>query len=32
MSVIVEDGIKRMYQNQQDRLYYLALYNEFFTM
>jgi pyruvate dehydrogenase E1 component len=28
IAVIVQDGIKRMYENQEDRFYYLTIYNE----
>ena len=28
IAVIVQDGIRRMYQEQEDRFYYLTLYNE----
>jgi pyruvate dehydrogenase E1 component len=28
VAVIVEDGMRRMYQEQEDRFYYLTLYNE----
>jgi pyruvate dehydrogenase E1 component len=30
--VIVQDGIRRMYQEQEDRFYYLTLYNENYAM
>src|SRR5208282_861790 len=29
---IVQDGIRRMYQEQEDRFYYLTLYNENYDM
>jgi pyruvate dehydrogenase E1 component len=32
IAIIVQDGIKRMYQNQEDRFYYLTLYNENYPM
>ena len=32
IAVIVQDGIRRMYQNQEDRFYYLTLYNENYAM
>ncbi len=32
IAVIVQDGIRRMYQMQEDRFYYLALYNENYPM
>jgi pyruvate dehydrogenase E1 component len=28
IAVIVQDGIRRMYENQEDRFYYLTVYNE----
>ena len=28
IAIIVQDGIRRMYQEQEDRFYYLTLYNE----
>ena len=28
IAVIIQDGIKRMYENQEDRFYYLTIYNE----
>ena len=32
VAVIVQDGIRRMYQEQEDRFYYLTLYNENYPM
>ena len=32
IAVIVQDGIRRMYQMQEDRFYYLTLYNENYAM
>ncbi len=32
LAVIVQDGIRRMYQNQEDLFYYLTLYNENYSM
>jgi pyruvate dehydrogenase E1 component len=32
IAVIVQDGIRRMYQQQEDRFYYLTLYNETYAM
>jgi len=32
IAVIVQDGIRRMYQLQEDRFYYLTLYNENYPM
>ncbi len=32
IAVIVQDGIRRMYQEQQDRFYYMTLYNENYAM
>ena len=32
IAIIVRDGIQRMYQEQQDRFYYLTLYNENYPM
>jgi pyruvate dehydrogenase E1 component len=32
IAIIVQDGIRRMYQNQEDRFYYLTLYNENYPM
>src|SRR5438309_363503 len=32
IAIIVQDGIRRMYQNQEDRFYYLTLYNENYAM
>ena len=32
IAIIVQDGIRRMYQEQQDRFYYLTLYNENYAM
>ena len=32
VAVIVQDGIRRMYQLQEDRFYYLTLYNENYPM
>ncbi len=32
IAVIVQDGIRRMYQQQEDRFYYLTLYNENYAM
>ena len=32
IAVIVQDGIRRMYQNQEDLFYYLTLYNENYAM
>jgi pyruvate dehydrogenase E1 component len=32
IAVIVQDGIRRMYQRQEDRFYYLTLYNENYPM
>src|SRR5206468_11172194 len=32
IAVIVQDGIRRMYQEQEDRFYYLTLYNENYPM
>src|SRR5579863_858507 len=32
IAVIVQDGIRRMYQEQEDRFYYLTLYNENYAM
>jgi pyruvate dehydrogenase E1 component len=32
VAVIVQDGIRRMYQEQEDRFYYLTLYNENYRM
>ncbi len=32
LAVIVQDGLKRMYRNQEERLYYITLYNELYPM
>ncbi len=32
LAIIVQDGIRRMYQEQEDCFYYLALYNETYAM
>jgi pyruvate dehydrogenase E1 component len=32
IAIIVQDGIRRMYQNQEDLFYYLTLYNENYPM
>ena len=32
IAIIVQDGIRRMYQEQEDRFYYLTLYNENYPM
>ncbi len=32
IAVIIQDGIRRMYQEQEDRFYYLTLYNENYAM
>jgi pyruvate dehydrogenase E1 component len=32
IAIIVQDGIRRMYQNHEDRFYYLTLYNENYAM
>src|SRR5438445_11172437 len=32
IAIIVQDGIRRMYQNQEDRFYYLTLYNANYAM
>ena len=32
LAVILQDGLKRMYQSQEDRLYYITLYNEPYSM
>jgi pyruvate dehydrogenase E1 component len=32
IAVIIQDGIKRMYQQQEDRFYYLMIYNENYPM
>jgi pyruvate dehydrogenase E1 component len=32
IAIIVQDGIRRMYQNQEDKFYYLTLYNENYPM
>jgi pyruvate dehydrogenase E1 component len=32
IAAIVQDGIRRMYQEQEDRFYYLTLYNETYAM
>jgi pyruvate dehydrogenase E1 component len=32
IAVIVQEGIRRMYQQQEDRFYYLTLYNENYAM
>jgi pyruvate dehydrogenase E1 component len=32
LAIIVQDGIRRMYQEQEDRFYYLTLYNENYPM
>jgi len=32
IAVIVQDGIRRMYERQEDRFYYLTLYNENYPM
>ncbi len=32
IAIITQDGIKRMYQDQEDVFYYLTLYNENYTM
>ncbi|MBV9506983.1 MAG: pyruvate dehydrogenase (acetyl-transferring), homodimeric type [Acidobacteriia bacterium] len=32
IAVIVQDGIRRMYQEREDRFYYLTLYNENYVM
>jgi len=32
LAVIVQDGIRRMYQNGEDRFYYIMLYNEDYDM
>ena len=31
MAVIIQDGIRRMYQEQEDRFYYITHYNEFYV-
>src|SRR5213075_948570 len=31
IAVIVQDGIRRMYQNNEDIFYYITLYNEFYV-
>src|SRR3954462_5024187 len=32
VAIIVQDGIRRMYQERQDRFYYITLYNENYVM
>ena len=32
LAVIIQDGIRRMYQEREDLFYYLTLYNEFYAM
>src|SRR5204862_6579018 len=32
IAIIIQDGIRRMCQEQEDRFYYLTLYNENYTM
>src|SRR6266513_445890 len=32
VAIIVQDGIRRMYQEQEDRFYYLMMYNENYAM
>jgi pyruvate dehydrogenase E1 component len=32
MAVIVQDGIRRMYQEQENVFYYITMYNEFYAM
>jgi len=32
IAIIVQDGIRRMYQEQEDRFYYITLYNENYLM
>jgi pyruvate dehydrogenase E1 component len=32
IAIIVQDGIRRMYQEQEDRFYYITLYNENYPM
>jgi pyruvate dehydrogenase E1 component len=32
IAVIVQDGIRRMYQEQEDLFYYITLYNENYPM
>jgi pyruvate dehydrogenase E1 component len=32
IAIIVQDGVRRMYQEQEDRFYYLTLYNENYSM
>jgi len=32
IAIIVQDGIRRMYQNGEDRFYYITLYNENYAM
>jgi len=32
IAVIVQDGIRRMYENREDRFYYLTVYNENYAM
>ncbi|MBZ5723707.1 MAG: pyruvate dehydrogenase (acetyl-transferring), homodimeric type [Acidobacteriia bacterium] len=32
IAIVVQDGIRRMYQEQEDRFYYLTLYNENYAM
>jgi pyruvate dehydrogenase E1 component len=32
IAIIVQDGIRRMYQEQEDKFYYLTLYNENYAM
>jgi pyruvate dehydrogenase E1 component len=32
IAIIVQDGIRRMYQEQEDRFYYITLYNENYAM
>lgn len=32
LAVILQDGLRRMYQNQEERLYYITLYNEPYPM
>lgn len=32
LAVIVQDGLRRMYQDQEERLYYITLYNELYPM
>jgi pyruvate dehydrogenase E1 component len=31
MAVIIQDGIRRMYENMEDRFYYITHYNEFYV-